>query len=193
MQKQTEVAEFRHRVLIIKINKQYKTGASIEELYEATRFAWKLSKPRAEKAEVILTIYQGEIKAAFIADEWQEATTENFPDREPAPGRFGFIGREASFDIQELYVGKRIPDKYRRWGIASPCLYNYDPRGKILPENDPEPEADGQPPPSPMNHPLNQILFGRREPVRLGTPSITRWRLSRARLWRRLNAKAVMM
>ena len=145
MQKQTEVAEFRHRVLIIKINRNYRTGASMEELYEATRSAWRISKSRAEKAEVILSTFQGEIKAAFIADEWQAAED---------PGRIYFIGREASSDIQELYVGKRIPDKYRIWGAASPCRYNYDHSGKILPENDPEP------PPSPMNHPLNQILFG---------------------------------
>ena len=146
MQKQTEVAEFRHRVLIIKINRNYRTGASMEELYAATRSAWRLSKPRAEKAEVILSTFQGEIKAAFIADEWQAAEDS---------GRIYFIGREASSDIQELYVGKRIPDKYRKWGIASPCLYNYDHSGKILPENVPEPPGQ-----SPMNHPLNQILFG---------------------------------
>ena len=123
MQKQTEVAEFRHRALIIKINQQYRPGASVEELYEATRYAWKISKSRAEKAEVILATYIGKIKAAFIADEWLEATTENFPDKGPAPGRFGFIGREASSDIQELYVGKRIPDEYRKYGAANPIQY----------------------------------------------------------------------
>ena len=151
MQKQTEVAEFRHRVLLIKINQQGKTSASMKELYEATRSAWRISKSRAEKAEVILSTFHGEIKAAFIADEWQAAED---------PGRIYFIGREASSDIQELYVGKRIPDKYKRKSASNPCRYNYDHSGKILPENDPKPKADGQSPPSPMKHPLNQILFG---------------------------------
>ena len=126
MQKQTEVAEFRHRALIVKINQQYRPGASVEELYEATRYAWKISKSRAEKAEVILATYIGEIKAAFIADKWLEAAT---------PGRFGFIGREASSDIQELYVGKRIPDKYRKYGAANPIQY-------AGPWQKPEPESD---------------------------------------------------
>ena len=114
MQKQTEVAEFRHRALIIKINQLYKPGASVEELYEATRYAWKISKPKAEQAEVILAVAHKEIKAAFIADKWLEAAT---------PGRFGFIGREASSDIQELYVGKRVPDEYTRQGAANPIRY----------------------------------------------------------------------
>ena len=115
MQKQTEVAKFHHRTLLIKINQQYREGMSEEELYEATRYCWRINKSRAEKAEVILTVYRGEIKAAFIADEWLEATTENFPDKGPGgAGDFGFNGHEASSDIQELYVGKRVPDKFRK-------------------------------------------------------------------------------
>ena len=122
MQKQTEVAEFRHRALLIKINQQYREGASVEELYEATRYCWKVSKSRAEKAEVILAVYQGEIKAAFIADEWLATTS----------GRFCFNGHEASSDVQELYVGKRIPDRYTQYGAANPIRYTYDYQGKPL-------------------------------------------------------------
>lgn len=126
--KRATVAEFRHRVLLININQQFREGASLDELYEATRFAWKISKSRAEEADVILTTYQGEIRAAFIADEWLEATPENFQGRgTPSSKRFGFIGREASPDIQELYVGKRVPDKYRKRGVANPIRYvNFD-------------------------------------------------------------------
>lgn len=136
MQKQTEVAEFRHRAMFMRINQQYRAGASVEELYEATRYCWKVSKSRAEKAEVILAVYQGEIKAAFIADEWLEATTENFPDRKSSPGRFGFNGHEASSDVQELYVGKRIPDKYKRRNDQSPFRYTYDYQGKPLQDSE---------------------------------------------------------
>ena len=125
MQTRTEVAEFRHRVLLININRQFREGASLDEVYEATRFAWKISKSRAKKAEVILATYQGEIKAAFVTDEWLEATPENFPGRcrKTVPGRFGFIGREASPDIQELYVGKRVPGEFRKRGVANPIRY----------------------------------------------------------------------
>ena len=124
----TEVAEFCHRVLLININQQFREGASLNEVYEATRFAWRVSKSKAEKAEVILTTYQGEIRAAFVAEEWLQATPENFPGRGTAGSRrFGFIGREASLDIQNLYVGKRVPDEFRKRGVANPIRYvNFD-------------------------------------------------------------------
>ena len=128
MQTRTEVAEFRHRVLLININQQFRAGASWDEVYEATRFAWRVSKSKAEKAEVILATYQGEIRAAFVAEEWLQATPENFPGRcrKTVPERFGFIGCEASPDIQNLYVGKRVPDEFRKRGAANPIRYvNY--------------------------------------------------------------------
>ena len=123
----TEVAEFCHRVLLININQQFREGASLNEVYEATRFAWRISKSKAERAEVILTTYRGEIRAAFVAEEWLQATPENFPGRGTAGSRrFGFIGREASPDIQNLYVGKRVPDEFRKRGVANPIRYvNY--------------------------------------------------------------------
>ena len=128
MQTRTEVAEFRHKVLLININRQFKAEASWDEVYEATRFAWRVSKSKAEKAEVILATYQGEIRAAFVAEEWLQATPENFPGRcrKTVLGRFGFIGCEASPDIQNLYVGKRVPDEFRKRGAANPIRYvNY--------------------------------------------------------------------
>ena len=128
MQARTEVAKFRHRVLLININQQFREGASWDKVYEATRFAWRVSKSKAEKAEVILATYQGEIRAAFVAEEWLQATPENFPGRcrKTVPERFGFIGCEASSDIQNLYVGKRVPDEIRKRGAANPIRYvNY--------------------------------------------------------------------
>lgn len=45
-----------------------------------------------------------------------EATGANFPGREDMPGRGGFVGYEAPDELRHLYVGKRVPEKYRkRW------------------------------------------------------------------------------
>jgi hypothetical protein len=99
-----EPAVFQHRALLISVNRT----AVETSLYEATRYAWKLKKSAAEQAEVILATRQGEIIGAFIAHRWLEATAENFPGRDPVPGRFGFEGAEASDDIQKLYVRKSV-------------------------------------------------------------------------------------
>jgi hypothetical protein len=52
----------------------------------------------------------------------------NFPGRvegDGIPGRFAFIGEEAPADMKKLYVGKRVPDEYRKRGAANPIKYTW--------------------------------------------------------------------
>jgi hypothetical protein len=49
----------------------------------------------------------------------------NFPDREEVPGRYGFVGREAPDEPKQRYIGKRVPDEYRRPGAANPIKYTW--------------------------------------------------------------------
>jgi hypothetical protein len=114
-------ATFLHKALLISVNR----SAAETSLYEATRYAWKLSRTKAIQAEVILATRHGLIVGAFVADKWLEATEDNFPGREAVPGRWGFVGREASDAIKTLYVGKRVPDEYRRPGAANPIKYTW--------------------------------------------------------------------
>ncbi len=116
-----EPAVFQHRALLISVNR----SATETSLYEATRYAWKISKAKAKRAEVILATQQGLIVGAFIAHDWLEATEANFPGRADVPGRLGFIGQEASADIRKLYVGKRVPDEHRKRGAANPIKYTW--------------------------------------------------------------------
>jgi uncharacterized protein len=116
-----EPAVFRHKALLINVNRSFEETS----LYEAVRYAWKVSKSKAEQADVILAIVRGLIVGAFVADAWVDATTENFPGRDNWPGRRGFIGREASKEFQSLYVGKRVPDNYRKKGAANPIKYSW--------------------------------------------------------------------
>ena len=115
-----EAAVFRHDAILISVNR---TALAEPLLYEATRYAWKINPAKARKAEVVLATVQGIIKGAFIADEWLEATAANFPGRQDVPGRYGFIGHEAPEDIQLAYIGKRVPDEYRKQGAANPIKY----------------------------------------------------------------------
>lgn len=123
---QAEPAVFQHKALLINVNKT----ATETSLYEATRYAWGVNKSRAEQAEVILANKQGLIVGAFVADEWLPATTENFPGHEPIEGRFGFIGKEAPDEVQKLYVGKRVPDKYRKRGAQRSFRYTWEEEKK---------------------------------------------------------------
>ena len=116
-----EIAVLKHKALLINVNR----SALDSSLYEATRFAWRLSVKKASQADVILATVQGLIVGAFIADEWLPATTTNFPNREFIEGRFGFIGQEAPVEIAKEYIGKRVPDEFRKKGASNPIKYSW--------------------------------------------------------------------
>ncbi|NMB01807.1 MAG: hypothetical protein GX971_09920 [Firmicutes bacterium] len=116
-------AELKHKVIMISINRSLSDG---QDVYNATRFAWVLSKSRAEKAEYILAVKQGIIVEVFLPDKWMEATKDNFPEfGKDIEKRYGFIGNVADDIIRELYKYKRVPDKYRAKGASNPIKYNY--------------------------------------------------------------------
>ncbi|MCB5163099.1 hypothetical protein [Marinomonas algarum] len=116
-----ETAKFEHKALIISVNR----SSLDNSLYEAIRYAWRLNKKKASEAEIILANVQGVIVGAFTAEEWLEATAENFPGRETVEGRYGFVGHEASIDLQKLYVSKRTPDEFRKKGASNPIRYTW--------------------------------------------------------------------
>lgn len=118
---QSEPAHFEHRVVLININR----SATEVSLYEATRYAWRISGRKAARADLVMAVRQGVIIAVFEVEAWLPATSEYFPGRDPVPGRMGFIGSEAPDSIRAMYIGKRLPDGYRKQGAANPIRYTY--------------------------------------------------------------------
>jgi hypothetical protein len=122
-----EPAVFQHKAILVNIGQSAVELA--QSVYEATRYAWKVSKVKAEQADVVLATRQGLIIEAFIPNKWLEATAANFPGREDMPGRFGFTGEIAPVAIKNQYVGKRVPDEYRKPGAANPIKYTWSGKG----------------------------------------------------------------
>jgi len=117
-------AEFRHNVMLINVNK----SSEDQDLYDAVRYAWKVSLEKALKVDYVLAVRRGLIIGAFKAAEWLPATKKNFPDFNrdgygPREGRYGFRGCEAPADVKRLYLRKRVPDKHRKRGAANPIRY----------------------------------------------------------------------
>lgn len=113
-------AIFRHTAVLININRSRVAESNI---YEAARFAWKISMKRASECELVLAVSDGLIRGVFRPVKWLSATEANFPGYEPMPTRKGFIGDEVSQEIRDLYLNKRIPDIYRKRGAANPIKY----------------------------------------------------------------------
>lgn len=110
----------KHKIIMINVN-----DAEQRELYNATRYAWKLNKDKAEEAEYVLAVCKGLIRGVFKPNKWLDATPENFPGRELRPGRSGFEGEVAPPEICEMYLRKKVPDEYRKRGAANPIKYSY--------------------------------------------------------------------
>jgi hypothetical protein len=117
-----KAATFEHNALLISINR----SAEDNSIYEATRYSWKIDPNKAQHAEVILATRHGIIVEAFVATRWLPATAANFSGREAVANRWGFEGDVAPDKVRRIYVGKRVPDEYRRPGAANPIKYTYD-------------------------------------------------------------------
>lgn len=113
-----------HKALLIKLN----ANALEQNLYEATRFAWKIDTKKAKKAEIVLAVIGGIVRDVFIPHKWLEANQTNFPGRleYPVKTRYGFTGKQADDRIRKQYIGKSIPQCYRKRGAASPVRYTYN-------------------------------------------------------------------
>lgn len=93
-------------------------------IYDATRFAWRLSPTRAGKAQYALAVRNGLIVDVFEVVEWLPATPENFPSlaTEALPNRYGFVGQQAGKSALDKYLRKKVPPRPR--GAANPIRYH---------------------------------------------------------------------
>jgi hypothetical protein len=116
-----EEVVFRHNTIIFIVNR---TMADNQSVYEAARFAWRISRAKVENAELVLAVEHGKVIGVFVPERWLPATKENFPDHRPKlEGRWGFEGREAPREIATQYVDRRLPDAMRRPGAANPVRF----------------------------------------------------------------------
>ncbi len=110
------------RLMLICINKLYYTHS----IYEAVRCAWKVNVGRANRYKLVLAHVRGMVVGAFRPTEpWIPATKANFPAQldNDIPGKWGFIGEPADDEVQNLYVGKRVPARFQKKGARGPVRY----------------------------------------------------------------------
>lgn len=103
-------------VLIIKINSLYRTGMTVDEIYEATRESWVLSKDRAETVDYVLSVYSGIVREVFKPTKWYTVESEK------GKARLGFEGEIAEQSVRDRYIFKSI-DEYLKKGNANPIQY----------------------------------------------------------------------
>lgn len=101
----------KHKAILITINKRYRSDMTPEELYEATRGIWKLSR-RREKAEYAMSVYRGIVREVYRIKKWYPSGTLTYHTLDASKyrnrGRWEFGGEIAEESIRQRYVGNSV-------------------------------------------------------------------------------------
>ena len=111
--------------VIININKKYKRGFTNEDIYEATRAYWPISKNKVDSLRYVLSEYKGLIVEVFEVDEWYAVEVPYNPGSKregEMRTRYGFKGHVAPDDIRLEYINKSVAH-HKKQGAAWPLLY----------------------------------------------------------------------
>jgi len=113
----------KHAGIAFLLNSTYKSGMSEVALFESTRGVWRNPR-RDESIKYAYATYGGLIKEVYEIHSWVPAGTQQYFERElideDIVNRWEFIGKKASQEVRELYIGK-ILEKDRSFG--SPFVY----------------------------------------------------------------------
>lgn len=115
-----------HPTLLINVNREYRFGMTVHELYDATRSAWRVN-PERHKAAYAFSVYRGIVREVFAISGWvQGGTSMRVIDRDGRairrPGRWEFVGEVAEADVRKRYLGRSVQD-YFPAGAQNPLRY----------------------------------------------------------------------
>lgn len=122
--------------VLININREYRHGMPPQELYDATRSAWKVGA-RADSAEFAFSVYRGVVREVYRIEAWHECGTtfnSRFEDGKAPPraGRWEFVGRIADDRFRRKYLHMSVAH-YFKPGAQNPIQYvnceRHEPEG----------------------------------------------------------------
>jgi hypothetical protein len=112
-------------VILIRINKRYRHGMTVQELYEVTRGVWKLGHKR-ERARFAFAVFEGVVREVYEIHSWHEAGTTPYETRAKEDvslaGRWEFIGVRAPDEIRNKYFGYSVAEYFSQ-GAQNPIVY----------------------------------------------------------------------
>lgn len=110
--------------VIINISRKYKRGFSHEDIYDAAKEAWVISKSRIANLRYVLVEYRGLIVEVFEVSSWYPLGTSYLDGsgNKKIRTRYGFNGEIAQAETRAKYINKSIAHRKKR-GQASPVRY----------------------------------------------------------------------
>ena len=90
-----------------------------EQIYEAVRASWPINPSRANKYPYVLAVRYGIVVGVYKINEngWEKDSNDMTGQRAL------FNGNPAEENVKNYFMGKKIPERFRKKGLANPCLY----------------------------------------------------------------------
>ncbi len=110
-----EVITITEPAIIININRLYKRFISEEELYNATRSAWKVASNRRINTKYAIAAYRGLVREVYEIESWN---INSYGDR------WEFVGKVAKPEIRERYINQSLSN-YVKKGSQNPIKYTF--------------------------------------------------------------------
>ena len=94
-----------------------------DPLYNATRHSWNVKYENVIRYDYVLSVIDKKVVEVYRVNCWRENKWEydNYPSWTK---RYEFTGEVAPSEIRNRYVGKIIPARFRKQGMAQPVLFN---------------------------------------------------------------------
>jgi len=106
-----QIAKCIDPMILININRSFRSGMTENELYEATRGIWRIGK-RRESAKFACAVFQGVVRETYEIECWQPAGSDKYLTRDDSwfakSGRWEFRGSKASDDVSARYNGHSV-------------------------------------------------------------------------------------
>lgn len=65
----------KYKLMVVKLNKTYRSNMTDDELYEVTRGNWRVSLEKAKQADYVLAVYKSLVVGVYKPDEWYDTVT----------------------------------------------------------------------------------------------------------------------
>lgn len=111
-----EEAKFNNdKIILININYLYKKNMRYEEMYEATRKSWRISLERANKADIVCSVYKWIIREVFTINQSREIDEERCKKNPNKQAKNMFTWKVASENIRDKYLNKSVNNYWNQW------------------------------------------------------------------------------
>lgn len=105
------------KYIIIKITPE-RLSERNGSIYETVRKYWRIKIDRANDCPYVIGVLNGVVCCVYEVDKWFRTENEQYR------GRCEFFGHEACDELKHHFMGKMLPEKYKKRGMANPIIYH---------------------------------------------------------------------